>query len=135
MHRSLVPRTVARPAIVAMLSWLTTVGCVGYHPDATTLSSVAADVDARRGRALDWESAVAHVFEHDPTLAALEAELRGARAAAQQPLLFRGEWRSGMDTLSLMVDPIALLGLGPRGGAIDAAEAEAATAAAALAEA
>ena len=28
-----------------MLSWLTTVGCVGYHPDATTLSSVAADVD------------------------------------------------------------------------------------------
>lgn len=108
-------------------------GCVAYERDDADPASVAAEVAARTGGAFTLAEASLLSLRQNPELRAAEARARAAGAAATVPLPLTGEWRGRNEAVGIMVDPIALLGLGPRGAAIGAADARAAAAATELA--
>ena len=93
--------------------------CVSYEADDATPQSVAAVVDARPGGRFTVAEALALALRQHPELRALAARLRAAEAERTVPLPFAGELRGRNESIGLMVDPVALLGLGPRGGAIE----------------
>lgn len=108
-------------------------GCVAYTALDQDLASVATEVRARAGGRFSFDAAVALALRQNPGLQAAEARARAA-VAATAPVTLASEWSSHDDTLGVMLDPLELLGLGPRGGALTVLDAEAAAAAQQLAE-
>jgi len=107
-------------------------GCVAYVADDADASTVAAEAAQRRGGTFTFAAALAAAMRQNPELLALEAQARAA-GAVTQPLELQSEYRSDDEMLAVMLDPIALLGLGARGGAAAVADAAAAEAVARLA--
>ncbi|MBL8749145.1 MAG: hypothetical protein JNK78_08295 [Planctomycetes bacterium] len=107
-------------------------GCVAYERDDSDAASVAATAQRREGGAFTWGEAVATALRQNAGLQALEAEARAA-GAVSTPIDVDLEFPTDFIMLSAIVDPVALLGLGARGAAIDVARAEAAAAAERLA--
>src|SRR5690606_8157328 len=85
--------------------------------------STAAIVASRNGGTFSVEAAIELALQQNPRLRALTALVRAADANTIVPVTLRTEWRERMDAIEAVIDPIALLGLGPRGAAIDAADA------------
>ena len=108
--------------------------CASYTADNADATVIATEVRARQGGSFTFEQAVAMAFRLNPELRALDARARAA-GAAYEPLDMRGEYHSGREMLSLMVDPVALLNLGARGARNDALDAAAEAAAVELATA
>ena len=121
----------ARPLLLLFLSGLAS--CVSYERDDATPQSVAAIIDARVGGAYTIDEAIELALHQNPRLQALHARLRAADAATTVPLPVRANWLGRNESVELLVDPIALLGLGPRGASIDLAESRLLEAAAQLA--
>jgi hypothetical protein len=118
----MLPRLVSAGTALAAASALT--GCVSYFEAPADLASTAAAIAGRTGGRFTFPEAVALAFEQNPTLVALAARARAA-GAVTVPIEVQSEWRSDTEMLSVMVDPVALLGWGPRGGALGVAKAEA----------
>jgi outer membrane protein TolC len=121
----------ARPFSILVL--LLPLGCVAYQSDAADVATIAAEVAAREGGSFTFDAAVLRTLRQHPELRAAEARARAAGAARTVPLPATGEWRGRNEAVGVMLDPIALLGFGPRGAAIEAAEARAVEAATQLA--
>ncbi|MCA8963933.1 MAG: hypothetical protein KDC48_03560 [Planctomycetes bacterium] len=112
--------------------WLAPLGaCVTYSPDHADVATVAAEAAQRQGGTFTLERAFTTALSDNPALLAAESRARAAGAMIQ-PLTLQSEWRSGTEMLGVMLDPVAVLGLGPRGGATGRDEALAAQAAAQL---
>lgn len=107
--------------------------CVAYEPSDVNIASIAEDLATRRGGAYTFEEAAALTLCRHEELLAAEARARAAGAATTVPLPLLGEWRQRNEALGAMIDPIAMLGLGPRGAEIELADARAAAATTALA--
>lgn len=115
---------------IAVCALLAT-ACVAYQPDDAN-DPVPAPVSAPvPGQPLGLAAAIEHALRHNPELQALAADARAA-GADLPGLQGQGEYRSSSDSLALMVDPVALLGLGQRAREIAAVDARAAAAVAAL---
>src|SRR5262245_44975208 len=106
-------------------------GCVAYVADDADVSTVAAEAHQRSGGTFTFAAALAAALRQNPELLALEAKARAA-GAVTQPLEVQSEYRSDDEMLAVMLDPIALLGLGARGAARGLADAATAEAVAAL---
>jgi outer membrane protein TolC len=117
-----------------LLASLAAAGCVAYDEDPTDVAALVEQARQRPGGPLTCAQAIEAALQENPDLLALEAKARAA-GAVTQPLDVRAEYRGDPNTLAVMLDPIALLGLGPRGGAIGVDDAAAAAAVAQLAEA
>jgi hypothetical protein len=98
--------------------------CVSYEREEASPQSVADTVAARTSGVLSIDAAIQLALDQNPELRALEARARGAAAATTVALPTQGEWRGRNEAVGIMLDPIALLGIGPRGAAISAAEAQ-----------
>ncbi|MEC9048393.1 MAG: hypothetical protein VYA51_10295 [Planctomycetota bacterium] len=107
--------------------------CVAYEPSDVDVASIAEDLAARRGGAYTFEEAAVLTLRHHEELLAAEARARAAGAATTVPLPLLGEWRQRNEALGAMVDPVAMLGLGPRGAEVELADARADAAATELA--
>jgi outer membrane protein TolC len=105
-------------------------GCVAYEADPADAATVAAEARQLAGGRLTCDEAFVVALHQNPELLALEARARAA-GAITQPLDVQSEYRSGTEMVAVMLDPVALLGLGSRGAAATAADA---TAEAALVE-
>jgi len=92
--------------------------CVSYERDASDAASVAAATGEREGGTFTWNDAVATALRQNAELLALEAEARAA-GAASAPFDVELAFPTDFIMLSATVDPVALLGLGPRGATID----------------
>lgn len=90
--------------------------CTSYTPTDVDRAVVIATIAEHPGGKFTLEQAGQLAMERNPDLRAALAAERAADAVVQ-PLMLEGEYRSGTEMLALMADPIALLGLGPRGGA------------------
>ncbi|MCA8949435.1 MAG: hypothetical protein KDE27_08020, partial [Planctomycetes bacterium] len=101
--------------------------CVTYVADDADVQTVAAEVATRDGGRFTFDRAVAAALDQNPELRALTARARAA-GADLAPFDVLGQYRSHVDTLAVMVDPIALLDLGPRGAANELLDREAAAA-------
>jgi len=112
----------ARPVFIFSLCILTS--CVSYEPDRATPRSVAEAVETRRAGILGIDDAIQLTLEQNPELLALQARARAAGAATTVALPVQGEWRGRNEAAGMIVDPIALLGLGPRGAEIDLAKSQ-----------
>ena len=108
-------------------------GCTVYVEDAVDPAKIADEAAQRPGGTFTLQIAFAAALEHSPALRAAEARARAAGAVVQ-PLTLEAEYRSDTDMLAVMLDPIAVLGLGPRGAADATADATATQAAVALVE-
>ena len=120
----------ARPLFLLFLSGLAS--CVSYERDDATPQSIAAIIDARVGGTFSVDQAIDVALRQNPRLQALTARLRAADAATTVPLPVRANWLGRNESVEALIDPIALLGLGPRGAAIDRAESRVLEAAAQL---
>src|SRR5690606_13166964 len=109
--------------IVLLLVTILTASCVSYHREPADTESTAAIVASRNGGTFSVEAAIELALQQNPRLRALTALVRAADANTIVPVTLRTEWRERMDAIEAVIDPIALLGLGPRGAAIDAADA------------
>ncbi|MBM4062881.1 MAG: hypothetical protein FJ265_17570 [Planctomycetes bacterium] len=98
--------------------------CVAYHEAPADPAAIAAELRARPGGTFTFAEAVATAFAQNPELQALAARARAA-GAVTVPVELQSEYRSESEMLAVMIDPVALLGLGPRGGALGTARAEA----------
>ncbi len=107
-------------------------GCVAYERDESDAASLAGVARGREGGAFTWGDAVATALRHNAELKALEAEARAA-GAMSTPFDVDLAFPTDFIMLSVVVDPVALLGLGARGAAMDVVRAEAAAAAERLA--
>ncbi|HEX5050500.1 MAG TPA: hypothetical protein VFZ65_01895, partial [Planctomycetota bacterium] len=108
--------------------------CTTYFEDPADPVALAAQIRERPGGRFTFAAAVTTAFAQNAELQALAARARAA-GAVTTPIEVQAEWRSERETLAVMLDPIALLGLGPRGGEIGTVEAEAGAAVQALATA
>ena len=97
--------------------------CVGYTEDPVSVARIADEVADRPGGAFSLEQAMQTGLRWHPDLRVLEARARAAAAERSVPFVAVGEARGRNESVGLMLDPIALLGLGPRGGQIDVADA------------
>jgi outer membrane protein TolC len=113
---------------------LTSHGCVTYDTLEADIGTVAVDVRARQGGTFTFPEAVSLAMRQNAGLQAAAARARAA-GAVTEPVLLESEWKGDDDRLALMLDPLELLGIGPRGGALAVASAEQAAAVQALAEA
>jgi len=107
--------------------------CVSYERQAADIESTAATVASRTGGTYSVDTAIDLSLRQNPRLRALTASVRAADANTIVAVTLRAEWRERMDAIEAVIDPIALLGLGPRGAAIGTAEAKLLEAVAALA--
>lgn len=114
-----------RPLLLSLP--LALASCVVYTEAPAEPAATAARLAARAGGTFSFAAAVRLAFAQNPALQALEARARAA-GAVTVPTELQSEYRTDTKMLAVMVDPVALLGLGPRGGAqgVAAAEAEAA---------
>ena len=111
------------PVSTLLLFAYASAACVSYTSDDADVATIAAEVAVRRGGALDLDAALALAMRQNPELRALEARVRAADAERTVPFFASGEWRGRNEAIDVMLDPIALLGLGPRGAAVDSADA------------
>ncbi|MBK8098819.1 MAG: hypothetical protein IPK26_17030 [Planctomycetes bacterium] len=124
------PPAVRRPpARVALLASLLA-GCVAYEPADVDLPGVVASAQAAAGGSFTFVGAVQTAWRDNPRLQALAAAARAAGADLAATEL-QVEWDGAEESLTAMIDPLALLRLGQRGAA---AELTATRADAALAE-
>lgn len=121
--------TLILPCVASVLG-----SCVSYTADDVDPASIAAEVRQREGGQFTFEQALALAFRQNPELRAAAARARAA-GADLEPFALQGEYRSGRKMLGVMVDPIALLDLGPRGAQNAVLDAEAAAAVVELAHA
>lgn len=121
------------PAPPPFILFLLFASCVAYRPDDATPASISAEIDARESSPLTFAAAAQRTLRDNANLRALAAQTLAAGAMTTVPLTVTGEWRGRNRAVGAMLDPVALLGLGPRGAAIDAAHARAAAAATELA--
>ena len=112
---------------VACVLPLLLAGCVGYQQADLDLRGLAGSAPALPPGPLAFADAVTFAFRHNPELQRLAALARAAGADAPATEL-AVEWEGVDDMLSIAIDPVALLGLGQRGAAIDAASARGAAA-------
>lgn len=109
----------------ALRCWpLLLAGCVAYTAQSADPTSIALELQQRPGGTFDLRSAITTAFTQNPNLQALAARARAA-GAVTTPLDVEVEWTSSDDMLAVLVDPVALLGLGTRGAARTVAAAEA----------
>ncbi|MFT4843238.1 MAG: cobalt-zinc-cadmium efflux system outer membrane protein [Planctomycetota bacterium] len=120
----------ARTLFLLLLSGLAS--CVSYERNDATPESIAAIVAARVGGTFTVDQAIDVALRQNPRLQALTARLRAADAATTVPLPVRANWLGRNKSIEAVIDPIELLGWGPRGAAIDRAEARVLEAAAQL---
>ncbi|HIE72338.1 MAG TPA: TolC family protein, partial [Planctomycetes bacterium] len=106
--------------------------CVSYERDDTDAQSIAAEIGARTGGTYSIDEAVVLALHQNAELRAAVASVRAAGGERTVPLPARTNWRGRAEAVEILLDPIALLGLGPRGAAIDAAHARHAEAVAQL---
>lgn len=106
-------------------------GCVAYEAEDVTLQQSAAALPRHVGT-LTFDQAVALAMAHNGEIQAREAECRAAGLDVM-PTELQGQLQQ--ESLALMIDPLALLGLTQRGASSFLAESRAAEAAAALAQA
>ena len=112
----------------ALRCWpLLLAGCVAYTAQSADPTSIALELQQRPGGTFDLRSAIATAFAQNPNLQALADRARAA-GAVTTPFDAEVEWTGSDDMLAVLVDPVALLGLGARGGAQTVAAAEAAAA-------
>lgn len=123
-----VPRFRAAAAAALLLS----AGCVGYDDAAIDLKALADEAPPPPPWPLTFQGAVDFALQHNPELARLAAEARAAGADVPATEL-EAQWDGSDERLALMIDPVALLRLGQRGAASDAAAAREAAALQALA--
>jgi outer membrane protein TolC len=112
------------PAAAAALLPLLASGCVVYEPAPVELAQVLAQTVAPPPGPLRFDDAVAFALAHNPELARLAALAR-AEGADVPPFDAQLQWDGHDERVAAMIDPLALLGLGARGAAIDAAAARA----------
>jgi len=124
-------RTVRSRSLAAVWALLPA-GCVAYEPAEIDLPTLVAGAPPLPPGPLGFADAVAFALQHNPELQQLAAEARAAGADVPATDL-EVQWDGSDDMLALMVDPIALLGLGQRGAAGDVATAREAAALEALA--
>ncbi|MFO1076162.1 MAG: HlyD family efflux transporter periplasmic adaptor subunit [Planctomycetota bacterium] len=106
--------------------------CVSYSKAPASATRAAADIAARSAPSpLTFDAAVRFAFANNADLRALAARARAA-GADLAPFELQSEYRTGTEMLAVMVDPIALLNLGPRAAANLALDAKAAAAVAEL---
>jgi outer membrane protein TolC len=105
-------------------------GCVAYEAEDVTLQKSAAALPRHVG-ALTFAQAVALAIAHNGEIQAREAECRAAGLDVMPTEL---QAQLQQESLALMIDPFALLGLTQRGASSFLAESRAAEAAAALAQ-
>ena len=108
--------------IHSILLILSLVSCVSYERDETSPEIIASAVAARQGGTFSVEAAIELAMRQNPRLRSLAAKVHAADASMTVPLLTNLEARGRSKSIAAMVDPVALLGLGPRGAAIDVAE-------------
>ncbi|MFK7739268.1 MAG: hypothetical protein AB8H80_03010 [Planctomycetota bacterium] len=116
-----------RTLLVASLAFASSTfgtSCVAYEADDPTPRSIAAEVDTRTGGRFSYEEALVLALAQNPDLRAKQARLDAAMQARTVPLPLVGELRGRNEAVGLMVDPIALLGLGSRGAAMDMQDAK-----------
>lgn len=106
-------------------------GCVAYESEDVTLEASAAALPRHVGL-LTFEQAVALAMAQNGEIKAREAECRAAGLDIM-PTELQGQLQQ--ESLALMIDPLALLGLTQRGASSFLAETRAAEAAAALTQA
>lgn len=105
-------------------------GCVAYEAEDVTLQQSAAALPLHVGT-LTFDQAVALAMAHNGEIQAREAECRAAGLDVMPTEL---QVQLQQESLALMIDPLALLGLTQRGASSFLAESRAAEAAAALAQ-
>lgn len=105
-------------------------GCVAYEAEDVTLQQSAAALPRHVGT-LTFDQAVALAMAHNGEIQAREAECRAAGLDVM-PTELQGQLQQ--ESLALMIDPLALLGLTQRGASSFLAESRASEAAAALAQ-
>lgn len=112
------PRVVIAGALAAVVAC----ACVSHDPIPMGPDAAAAQLAAVPGGRFDLPRALAHALLHNPRLQALEAEVRAA--GDDLPALdVEVEVRGGEEMLAPMIDPVAWLGLGPRGAAVTTVDA------------
>ncbi len=124
--RPLVPA----PPPILFLMWPLLAGCVAYESadlDVRTLATATTATPPLPIGSLSFVDAVALALRHNPVLQRHAADARAAGADVPATEI-EAAWEGADEMLSLAVDPVALLGLGPRGAAIDAAKAREAAA-------
>ena len=112
---------------IVLFTTLLVGACVSYVADDADAATVAAQARQRQGGRFTFAAAIDTALHQSPELQGLEARARAA-GALTQPLEVQSEWRSSDRTLAVMLDPVALLRLGARGGAAAVADAAAAAA-------
>lgn len=111
----------ARQIHILLLSVLA--GCVSYERDEADAQLIAAEIGARTGGTYSIDDAIALALHQNAELRAAVANVRAAGGERTVPLPTRANWLGRAESIEILLDPIALLGLGPRGAAIDAAHA------------
>lgn len=119
-------RHFAEGVLVAMTTALA--GCVAYEAEDVTLQKSAAALPRHVG-ALTFDQAIALAMAHNGEIQAREAECRAAGLDVMPTEL---QAQLQQESLALMIDPFALLGLTQRGASSFLAENRAVEAAAAL---
>src|SRR5687767_2212173 len=97
--------------------------CVSYTPLEADLASVATEVRGRAGGRFTFAEAVTLAMRQNPALQAA-ASRASAAGAVTEPVNLEAEWNGDDDMLAVMLDPLELLGIGPRGGALAVVSAE-----------
>lgn len=127
MRKAMLRRFAGRSALVVSAALA---GCVAYESENVTLEAFAAALPRHSG-SLTFEQAVALAMAHNGEIKAREAECRAAGLDIM-PTELQGQLQQ--ESLAVMIDPLALLGLTQRGASSFLAETRAAEAAAALAQ-
>jgi hypothetical protein len=117
----------SRLVLLRILASATLAACVAYEPADLELANLRPEAPPLPAGPLSHAAAIARCLAHDPELRAL-AELAIAAGADVPATELQGQWDGDDRQLALMVDPIALLRLGPRGGQAAVADARAAEA-------
>ena len=105
-------------------------GCVAYESEDVTLEASAAALPRHVG-SLTFEQAIALAMTHNGEIKAREAECRAAGLDVM-PTELQGQLQQ--ESLAVMIDPLAVLGLTQRGASSFLAKTRSAEAAAALAQ-
>lgn len=116
-------RRAALAILLTAVPSTTGAACVAYDHDPANVRSIAADVELRTGGSFTFGEALLLSLRQHPELRALAARVRAADAARTVPLVVTGELRGRNDAVGVMLDPVALLGLGARGAAGSQADA------------
>ena len=99
-------------------------GCVTYDRQDASITTIAGEIDAVEGGSFAFSEAAALTLSRHPEVLAAQARARAAGLARAVPWTINSEWRGRNEAIGAMLDPIAILGLGPRGAEIELADAQ-----------